>query len=278
MTERKTSSFAFRLGAVGLAVLGATVAQQSMAQDAPGWYIGGNVGRASTKKFDNNDIIGVPPATVTGTSSDDRDTAYKLYGGYQFHRNLAIEGGYFDLGRYNYGYSTATGAFNGDTRYQGLNLDLVGTLPVWDRLSVIGRVGAAYTRARSSVNTTGGLPDMGGSQTERRWGPKVGLGLEYAITPALAVRGEWERYRVRDAVRGKGDIDTATIGVVWRFGGPTMTRTVAPAPAYVPAPAPAPAPRAVAPAPAPYVAPPPPPAPAPMPAPAPAPAARPYRN
>jgi OOP family OmpA-OmpF porin len=251
------------------------VAQQSFAQVAPGWYVGGNVGKSSGD-FDDGRIIGVPPATVTGTSSDDRDTSYKLYGGYQFHRNFAVEGGYFDLGRFNYGYTTAGGAFSGDTRYRGLNLDLVGTLPVWDRLSVIGRVGAAYTRQRTSISTTGGLPDMGGSRTDNSWGPKVGVGLEYAFTPSLAVRAEWERYRIREGVRGRGDVDVATIGLVYRFGAPAMTRVVAPAPTYVPAPAPAPAPaaRVETPPPAPQYTPPPPP----PPAPAPAPAARPYRN
>jgi OOP family OmpA-OmpF porin len=127
-------------------------------------------------------------------------------------------------------------------------------------------VGAAYTRARA---------DFGGTaSTARRWGPKVGLGVEYAFTPQLAVRGEWERYRVHDPVRGRGDIDVASIGLVYRFGAPAPVRVVAPAPAPAVIPAPAPAPRVIAPAPAPEVAPPPPPPPPPPPAPA----VRPYRN
>ena len=260
MTSHPQSSFAFRLGAVGLAVLGATLGGQALAQTAPGWYAGGNVGRASTD-FDAPAPLVAPGI---GYSEDDRDTAWKLFGGYQFHRNLAVEGGYYDLGRYDFGYAAPGGS--GNSRYQGLNLDLVGTFPITDRFSAFGRVGAAYTRARSEFG--------GNSETERGWGPKVGLGIEYAFTPQLSVRGEWERYRVRDAFRGRGDIDVASIGIVYRFGAPAPTRVVAPAPTYVPAPAPAPAPRVVTPAPAPQVAPPPPP----PPAPAPAPAVRPYRN
>lgn len=274
MTSQKQTSVAYRLGAIGLAVLGTTLAGHAVAQTAPGWYIGGDIGRTSTD-FDNNRAVGVPPATVTSIGGDEKDTAYKLFGGYQFHRNLAVEGGYYSLGRYDYGYTTATGAFSGSTKFDGVNLDLVGMWPVTDRFSVLGRVGAAYTRARTSVSTAGAVPDMGGSQTERHWGPKLGLGLEYAITPQLAVRGEWERYRVREAIRDRSDVDVASIGLVYRFGAPAVTRVVAPAPTYVPAPAPAPAPRAYTPAPAPQVAPPPPP---PPPAPAPAPAVRPYRN
>ena len=259
MTSRQYSSIATRLGAVGFAVLGATLGTQALAQTAPGWYIGGNVGRASTD-FD-------APAPVVapgfGFNEDDHDTAWKLFGGYQFHRNFALEGGYYDLGRYDFGFAAPGGA--GSARYQGLNLDIVGTLPLSDRFSAFGRVGAADTRART---TFGGVED-----SERSWGPKFGLGLEYAVTPQLAVRGEWERYRVRDAFRGRGDVDVASIGMVYRFGAPAVTRVVAPAPAPTYTAPPAPAPRVVTPAPAPQVAPPPP-----APAPAPAPATRPYRN
>ncbi|MBC5785161.1 outer membrane beta-barrel protein [Ramlibacter sp. USB13] len=262
MASKEYSSIAFRVGAIGLAVLGATLSTQAAAQWAPGWYIGGNVGRASTD-FDQPAPIVAPGV---GFGEDDKDTAWKLYGGYQINRNFAIEGGYYDLGRYDFGYAAPGGT--GSARYQGLNLDLVGSLPLSDRFSVFGRIGAAYTRART---------DFGGtSRSEREWGPKYGLGVEYAFTPQLAVRGEWERYRVDDAFRGRGDIDVASIGLVYRFGAPAVTRVVAPAPAPAVIPAPAPAPRVIAPvpAPAPQVAP----APAPAPVPAPAPAARPYRN
>jgi OOP family OmpA-OmpF porin len=67
------------------------------------------------------------------------------------------------------------------------------------------------------------------------------LGLQYAFTDALMLRGELERYRIDDAVGNKGDIDHLSIGLVYQFG--------------VNPPA---APVARAPAPAPYVAPPPP--------------------
>lgn len=262
MTSAQKPSGTFRLGAIGIAVLGATLGTQAFAQFVPGPYVGGSVGRASTD-FDAPAPIVAPGI---GFSQDERDTAWKLFGGYQFHRNFAIEGGYYDLGSYDYGYAGAGGT--GNSRYQGLNLDLVGTLPVTDRFSAFARVGAAYTRSRTVFGGVG--------RTERDWGPKVGVGIEYAFTPQLSVRGEWERYRVNEPVRGRGNIDVASIGVVYRFGAPAPTRVVAPAPApIIVTPAPAPAPRVVAPAPAPAVVTP---APAPAPVPAPAPAARPYRN
>lgn len=36
------------------------------------------------------------------TSDDDRDHGYKLFDGYQFNPNFALESGYFDLGDFNF--------------------------------------------------------------------------------------------------------------------------------------------------------------------------------
>ena len=87
---------------------------------------------------------------------------------------------------------------------------------------------------------------------------KVGLGVQYAMTDALSLRAEIERYRVNDAVGNKGDVDMASIGLVYRFGGKTPTpvaQTYTPAPVVI---AQAPQPVFVAP---PAAPPPPPPVP-----------------
>ncbi|MES2936936.1 MAG: outer membrane beta-barrel protein [Pseudomonadota bacterium] len=276
MTSRQSYSIAWRLNAVGLAVFAATAGSVAFAQPYadhyPGWYIGGNVG-TTRADFDQGPMFAVPPAFVTGTSEDNRDKGYKLYGGYQMNRHFAIEAGWFDLGRFDYGYTTAGGTFNGSTRFHGINLDLVGMLPLSDRFSVFARVGAAYSRSRSSSGSTGVLPNYG-SRRDNDVGAKVGLGVEYAFTPQLSVRGELERYRLEDPVRNRGYVDMASVGLVYRFGAPPApTRVISPAPP--PPPPPPPAPVYVPPPPPPPVALPPPP---PPPPPAPPPAPRPYRN
>lgn len=48
---------------------------------------------------------------------------------------------------------------------------------------------------------------------------KFGLGLQYHLTPALAMRLEAERYRINDAVGNRGDIDLVSVGLTFRFGG-----------------------------------------------------------
>ena len=255
------------------AVLGTVASPWVMAQDSTtGPYIGANIG-GTRAKFNNDSVNSALVGqhfTLRSTSEDNSSTGFKLFGGYQLNRNFAVEGGYFDLGRFNYALSTTpVGTFSSDTRVRGLNLDLVGMLPLSDQFSVFGRVGAAYAQSRANPTRTGALLLNNSSTSRKDTNVKVGLGLQYAITEALAVRAELERYRINDPIRNRGHIDMASVGLVYKFGG----KEQAPAPrAFVPVvsapPPPPPAPVVVAPPPPPpvVVAPPPPPAPAPPPA------------
>jgi OOP family OmpA-OmpF porin len=231
-----------KLTLIALAVLGSAPV---LSQELLGPYVGGNIGRTSAS-FDTPSTLGNfvgPGFAVNSASTDNRDTGYKLYGGYRFHRNFAVEGGWFDLGHSQYTYNTTpAGSLNGDLRVRGLNLDLVGILPVSDRFSVFGRVGAAYAQSRSSFGRTGAVP-LAGARDDKSTNVKFGAGLEYAVTDRLALRGEIERYRINDSLRSRGHIDMASVGLVYSFGPKpqAVSRTYAPAP-VVAAPPPAPAP------------------------------------
>ncbi len=247
--------------ALGVAALAAIAAPLAMAQDS-GWYAGANVGRSAATIDDTRISAGLLGQGLGTASIDDRDhnTGYKLFGGYQFGRNLGLEAGYFDLGHFGYtAHTVPPGTLDGDMKLRGLNLDLVGTLPLGERLSVLGRVGVTSARASDSFSATGAahVPYSSANPSERATNWKAGIGLAYNFTPALAMRLEAERYRVNDAVGNRGHVDMMSVGLVYRFGGASPApRAAAPAPAYIAAAAPPPV--VVAPAP------PPPPAPAPV--------------
>ena len=187
---------------------------------------------------------------------DDRSDvpAYKLFVGRQLNRYMAIEAGYFDLGKFGFDAVTTDGKLSGNAAFRGWNLDLLGQLPLTERFSLLGRVGAANVSAKTRFTGNRLNAVTAPNASISKAGLKLGVGMEYKFTEALAVRGEFERFRVNDAVGNRGDIDMASLGLVYKFGRPAAR------PAYV-APAPAPAPVMEAPAPAP----------APMPAPAPVP-------
>ena len=226
------------LGATALAFFSASAA---LAQDA-GWYVGGSIGRARATIDDARITTGLGGQGLGTSSIEDRDgdTGYKLFGGYQINRYFGVEAGYFDLGNFGYtAQTTPAGSLTGDMRVKGWNADLVGTLPLMGRLSALGRVGVTSVRAEDRFSATGAarVPYANATPSQRSTNVKFGLGLAYAFTDSLALRVEGERYRLKDAVGNRGDVDMLSVGLVYRFGG-----SPAPARAAVAAPAPAPAP------------------------------------
>jgi OOP family OmpA-OmpF porin len=241
-------------GTLGLAALAAIASPFAVADDT-GWYGGVNIGQSKAKIDDariTSNLLGGGFAT-SSISNDDHDTGYKLFGGYKFNRNFAVEGGYFDLGRFGFTATTVpAGTLNGNIKLKGLNLDAVGILPITEKFSAFGRVGVNYAEARDSFSGTGAVNVLNSNPSKREANLKFGGGLQYDFTQSLGMRLEAERYRINDAVGSKGDIDLLSVGVVYRFGG----KTPAPAPRAM-----APEPVAAAPAPEPVVVTPPPPPP-----------------
>jgi OOP family OmpA-OmpF porin len=261
-TLRNPSPVAGKLSLLALALMAAPYALAA----EPGWYLGANIGQ-SQATIDTDRIRGGllgSGLTAGPIDENDRDGGYKLFGGYQLNRHFAVEGGYFDLGQFGFSTTTTpTGTLNGDIKLKGINLDLVGTLPISERFSAFGRIGVARSQASDTFTGTGAVTVLNPNPSARSNNLKVGLGLEYAFTPAFSLRTEIERYRVDDAVGNKGDVDLISLGLVYRFGGkaPAPVARQAPPEPVVVAQAP---PVVVMPAPAPPPPPPPPPAPVPQ--------------
>jgi OOP family OmpA-OmpF porin len=218
-----------------------------------GWYVGGNLGQTRATiddpRIDAN--LRAKGFTFDSIADDKRSFGGKVFGGYQFNNYLAVEGGYFNLGKFGYTATTVpAGTLRGDTKIQGVNLDLVGRLPVTDAFSVFGRAGLNYASVRDRFSGTGAVVVQDPSPSKREANLKVGLGMEYALNKALSVRGEVERYRINDAVGNHGDVDMVSVGLVYRFGGAPESvayRAPAPAPVYVAAAEPPPAPAVTSP-------------------------------
>ncbi len=185
-----------------MAALAVLVSPVALADD-PGWYGGVNLGQSRSH-----------------LDSDNHDSGYKLFGGYQFNRNFALEGGYFDLGRFGFSAtSLPPGALSGSYKVKGLNLDAVGLLPLGDKWSAFARAGLNYADTNDTFN---GIANT----SKRDTNLKYGLGVQYAFTPSLDLRLETERYRVNDGIGSKGNIDLLSLGLVYRFGGKTPAHAV----------------------------------------------------
>lgn len=186
-----------------------------------GWYGGANAGVARAS-IDNGRISRELTAAGFGigaVTSDDRHNGFKLFAGYRLSPNLAMEGGYVDLGRYTYTATTTApaGILTGKMRRQGANLDVVGTLPVANRLSAIGRVGMVYISVRDSIVGTGGVLVATPNPAKDDISAKFGFGLQYDLTRNVGLRGEVERYQIEDSAGNAGNINVYSAGIVMKF-------------------------------------------------------------
>jgi OOP family OmpA-OmpF porin len=223
-----------KLNAICLACAAVLGAAPAMAQNANHFYGGVGVGEAKSKIDDdriNASLIGAG-ATSTSITHDQKDTTYKVFGGYQFNPYFGMEAGYFNLGEFGFKSSATTpsgaGTLDGRIKLDGINLDMVGTMPVNDQLSLIGRVGVHNARARDTFTTTGAVVVSNPNPSIKETNYKAGVGFSYKFSQSMTLRGELERYRINDAVGNKGDINVASLSLVFPFG-----RTPEPAPKVV---------------------------------------------
>jgi OOP family OmpA-OmpF porin len=184
----------------GLVMLGfaaaTTFAGPAAAQDM-GFYAGAAFGQAET------DGVCDIAAGFVGVSCDEKDTAWKIFGGYQVNRNFSVE-----LGYANFGEATVTGP-GGTATIEGNAFDLVavGSLPLADRFSVYGKLG--LYRADFEVSNT-----LGFSEDASETGLTFGVGLRFDITRNLAARLEWQRYQ---EVGDDLDVSMMSLGVLFKF-------------------------------------------------------------
>jgi len=196
------------------------------------WYLGASAGqsaiRADPGEIESGFLVD-DAFTATGTTLDKRDSGWKLYAGHRFHRFLAVEFGYIDLGEASFNTTIVAAPagtvpappfpIHATATARGAFLSAVAQWPVSSIFTVFGKLGAFRSEAEfTEVITTTGVTRV--SRTERRTDVTAGLGLEWNITNALAARLELERFK--DVGRGIGgrqgrDVDFASIGVVVRF-------------------------------------------------------------
>jgi OOP family OmpA-OmpF porin len=216
----KNMKSAKALGTACLVGFAAMNSQPAVAADS-GWYGGFGIGQSRAKIDDARITAGLLGAGLTTTSMTDEqhDTAWKLFGGYKFNRNFALEGGYFNLGKFDFTSTTnPAGTLTGKIKLQGFNFDAVGILPITEKFSAFGRLGLQIARAKDNFATTGAVTVGNPNPSKTAANYKAGVGVQYDFTESLGMRGEWENYRIDDAVGNRGDVHMVSVGLVYLFG------------------------------------------------------------
>ena len=186
----------------GLAIFGLASAMAftgpALAQDT-GFYAGLHIGQTSVD--DACTGIGGP-----GVSCDDKDSAWKILGGYQFNRHFAVELGYTDLGE----VSASGPGGSASVESTAFEVVAVGIFPIADKFSIYGKLGMYRGETDASA--------PGVSESETNNDLTFGFGVRYDFTKNLGVRGEWQKYQdVGGGNIGESDVDVISIGLIWKF-------------------------------------------------------------
>ena len=163
-------------------------------------YVGGSVGQAT--------IDTSCPAT---NACDDKDTAFRIFGGMEMNEYLSMEVGYIDLGKAN-----IYGATNGTVETNGMTMHMVGTYSISPSFLLIARGGMNILNLEVN-GTIAGTPNNNVGDTDVVW--SFGLGAQYNLNKSIGVRAEWERFfKVGDPDEtGEAEIDLLSGSLVYKF-------------------------------------------------------------
>jgi OOP family OmpA-OmpF porin len=182
--ERISMKKVFLAGAIAAAF----VAMPASAQ----WYAGVGVGSSKATGIDGPITGTGVPAGTRLTGGDSNKGMYKLYGGYQITPNWGVEAQYSDLGNRDVVARTAAGApiVTGSLKLSQYSIAATGTLPLARDFSLFGKVGVSNNREKINI--------LGQSNSGNKTSLMAGVGVAYNITPALAVRLEYENFGKTD--------------------------------------------------------------------------------
>ena len=143
------------------------------ADENRGWYVGAGFGSS------DDDVL------------DESDTGLKVFGGYRFNKNVAVEAAYVDLGEF----------VDGFVEQSGLALEGEATWPIGDKFGLFVKAGFF-----SWDVDVGSASDDGTDST-------FGVGGKLALGEKWAIRAEWERF---SDIAG-GDVDLVSGSLFYRF-------------------------------------------------------------
>jgi OOP family OmpA-OmpF porin len=175
----------------GLVLVGMFASASALADVQPGFYAGVGVGKASIEIDD------------AGFDSD--DTAFKVFGGYNFNPNFAVELAFIDGGKPDESF----GLGSVEVAVDGINLSALGRLPVNETFSVFGKLGfASYdVEFKGRVgNRVVASDDM--SEEDLSYG----IGAAFNLGTSVELRAEYEAIDVSE-----GSFSLLAVSGIYKF-------------------------------------------------------------
>ncbi len=226
---------------VGAMVFGAAFPMNGHAE----FYAGASLAAADSdvERADTTDVglllsdLGLSGTiSVGGVRTDETDTGFKLFGGYNFNENFGLEVFYADFGDISQditadidvtdGVNTLAGnlALGAELETDGIGVSLLGRYPFSDAFNIFGKLGVFTYQVDADITfafdgTENGIPatlTISETDDDDSSGYAVGIGGEYRFGNALGLRLEWERYDI-EAFDTDIDTDVFSGSVFFRF-------------------------------------------------------------
>jgi hypothetical protein len=154
-----------------------------------GFYLRGALGQAHTTLDTSNTVHAT---YITGEAVN--KLGVEIGAGYRFNRYLGAELAYVDFGTPHYNLTRGT---TGETsvmyvKNKGVVAAMRGFVPVNDRFTLTGRVGAVFVK--TSVDRQSAYPDDAYTGKENQVHPTFGMGAMYKLTDKLSLTGDINWY------------------------------------------------------------------------------------
>ena len=199
-TFRALSRSVSAAAAIGISF--AACAQSSIADNvngasAPGKpFIGIEVGKPHYSNSCGN---------LAGLSCSNNGTSYSIVAGNMFTRNIGAELSYLDLGKAD--------RAGGSVSARGVNLSVLGRLPLGDSFALEGKVGATYGVTLVSADPLAGVP----TGRDSGFGLGYGVGLDIHVAHGLSGNIGWEQHDFHFAGQGMQNVRNVTVGLDYNF-------------------------------------------------------------
>jgi OmpA-OmpF porin, OOP family len=235
MTTQKGASVALAAAVLGLLGWGTAAAE------VEGFYfsVGGGLATLDLPSREEFDDALIPPLvdafeSIGGAVLDvrseleDSDTAWGLQVGYRFHRYIAAEIGYVNLGEGSYeAIVTVTDGVDtfpveSSVRFvsSGPTAAVLGMLPISERFELHGKAGLLFADSRVRERVRDIEFDENLFHNEIDAGDQevfVGIGGAWNFADSYAVRLEYQRFLdVGDDASGELDVDLISVSVLFR--------------------------------------------------------------
>jgi hypothetical protein len=142
---------------------------------------------------------------IAGLSCSNNGTSVSVTAGNMFSEYWGAELSYLDLGKAD--------RAGGSVDARGLNLSLVGRLPLGDNFDFSGKVGGTYGVTHVNADPVAGLVNG----RDSGWGLGYGVNLNVHFTHGLSGSLGWEQHDFHFAGQGTSAVRNVTVGMAYTF-------------------------------------------------------------